>query len=97
MSTTPPRWKPFDDLVDRDTLAVLANAPTPADGARMTAGQIQAALGRGGRQRNLERRATEIQTGLRAGQLTAPDKVATAFAVTTSATIGGSSLGSPYS
>lgn len=84
----PAALETFADLADRDTLAVLAKAPTPLEGARLTLGQIQAALKRGGRQRNLERRADEIQTGLRVGQLAAPDAVADAFGATTRAAVG---------
>jgi hypothetical protein len=84
----PAALETFTDLADRDTLAVLAKAPTPLEGARLTLGQIQAALKRAGRQRNLERRATEIQTRLRVGQLAAPDAVAAAFAATTRAAVG---------
>ncbi len=47
----------FPDLADRDCLAVMAKAPTPAAGAGLTLGQIRAGLKRGGRQRNLDRRA----------------------------------------
>ncbi|MEO8693709.1 MAG: IS110 family transposase [Acidimicrobiales bacterium] len=78
----------FPELADRDTLAVLAKAPTPAQGERLSIGQIQAALKRGGRQRNLERRATQIQASLRSAQLGAPDAVADAFAATTRAAVG---------
>jgi transposase len=84
----PAALEAFTDLADRDTLAVLAKAPTPSEGQRLSLGQIQAALRRGGRQRNLERRATEIQSALRHGQLAAPNAVATAFAVTTRAAVG---------
>ena len=84
----PAALETFTDLADRDTLAVLTKAPTPLEGARLTLGQIQAALRRGGRQRNLERRATEIQTTLRVGQLAAPDAVADAFGATTRAAVG---------
>ena len=84
----PAAFETFTDLADRDTLAVLTKAPTPLEGARLTLGQIQAALRRGGRQRNLERRATEIQTTLRVGQLAAPDAVADAFGATTRAAVG---------
>ena len=83
----PAALEAFDDLADRDCLAVLAKAPTPAAGAALTLGQIQAALKRGGRQRNIERRASEIQTALRAGQLAAPAAVADAFAATTRAAV----------
>jgi len=77
----------FGDLADRDCLAVLAKAPTPDAGARLTVGQIIAALKRGGRQRNLEHRAGEIRTELRSEQLAAPDVVAEAFAATTVAAV----------
>jgi transposase len=76
----PAALEAFGDLADRDTLAVLAKAPAPAAGASLTLGQIQAALKRGGRQRNIERRAGEIQTALRTAQLAAPAAVADAFA-----------------
>ena len=84
----PAALEAFPDLADRDTLAVLAKAPAPAAGASLTLGQIQAALKRGGRQRNIERRASEIQTALRTGQLAAPAAVADAFAATTRAAVG---------
>ena len=77
----------FADLADRDALAVLGRAPTPAEGARLTAGQIVAALRRGGRQRNLERRAGEIQASLRTEQLGAPSALVGAFAMTTKAAV----------
>ena len=83
----PAALEAFGDLADRDTLAVLAKAPTPAAGAGLTLGQIQAALKRGGRQRNIDRRATEIQIALRAGQLAAPAAVADAVAATTRAAV----------
>jgi transposase len=84
----PAALEAFDDLADRDTLAVLAKAPTPAGAKRLTIGQIQAALRRGGRQRNIERRALELHTALRVDQLAAPDAVAAAFAATTLAAVG---------
>jgi hypothetical protein len=83
----PAALEAFDDLADRDCLAVLAKAPTPAAGAALTLGQIQAALKRGGRQRNIERRAGQIQTALRTAQLTAPTAVTDAFAATTRASV----------
>ena len=84
----PAALETFTDLADRDTLAVLAKAPTPAAGASLTTGQIRAALKRGGRQRNIERRTGEIQAGLRTAQLAAPAAVADAFAATTRAAVG---------
>jgi len=47
----------FEDLADRDALAVLGRAATPAEGARLSVSAIRAALKRGGRQRNLDTRA----------------------------------------
>jgi len=77
----------FDDLAHHDCLAVLAKAPAPADGARLTIGQITAALRRGGRQRNLQRRAEEIHAALRGEQLAAPAAIVDAFAATTKAAV----------
>ena len=77
----------FDDLAHRDCLAVLAKAPRPADGARLSIGQITAALKRGGRQRNLARRAEEIHTALRGEQLEAPAAIVDAFAAMTKAAV----------
>ena len=77
----------FDDLAHRDCLAVLAKAPSPADGARLSIGQITAALKRGGRQRNLARRAEEIHTALRGEQLEAPAAIVDAFAAMTKAAV----------
>ncbi len=56
----------FDDLDDRDTIGVLTKAPTPRQGARLSVNQIRVALTKRGRQRNLERRATDIHGALRA-------------------------------
>lgn len=78
----------FEDLADRDTLAVLGRAPTPDAGARLSVSQIRSALRSGGRQRNLDRRSGQIQAALRTDQLTAPDPVVEAFAATTRATVG---------
>src|SRR5581483_5311175 len=78
----------FDDLASNDCLAVLAKAPTPTAGARLSIGQITAALRRGGRQRNLGRRAHEIQDALRTEQLAASEPIADAFAATTIAAAG---------
>jgi hypothetical protein len=84
----PAALETFPELADRDTVAVLAKAPSAGAGAVLTIGQIQAALRRGGRQRNIERRSAEIQTGLRTTQLAAPDAMVAAFAATTNAAVG---------
>jgi transposase len=78
----------FDDLGERDCLAVLGKAPTPGEGAGLSLNQLQSVLRHAGRQRNIERRASEIQTVLRAVQLCQPDAVGDAFAATTTAMVG---------
>ena len=78
----------FDDLAHNGCVAVLTKAPTPTAGARLSIGQISAALKRGGRQRNIERRAHEIQDALRADHLQASGPVVDAFAATTTAAVG---------
>jgi Transposase/Transposase IS116/IS110/IS902 family len=75
------------DLASRDALAVLALAPTPAQGARLTEHQVGAALRRAGRQRNITTRAAEIVTGLRAEQLPARPGVVGAYAAAAQALI----------
>lgn len=84
----PAALEAFSNLADRDTVAVLGRAPTPDVGARLTVTQIRVVLKRGGRQRNLESRATQIQEALRTDQLTAPGPVAAAFGATTKAAVG---------
>ncbi|MBO0883310.1 MAG: IS110 family transposase [Mycobacterium sp.] len=78
----------FDSLHDRDALAVLGRAPGPEQGARLSRSAIRAALARGGRQRNLDSRAEQIQAVLRRPELTASSPVAAAYAATTLAAVG---------
>jgi transposase len=78
----------FDQLGHPDALAVLAVAPDPEHGRRLSTTQIVAALRRGGRQRHLDRRAAEIRTALRAPQLAASALVADAYATSVAALIG---------
>jgi transposase len=54
----------------------------------LTKPQIKAALRRGGRQRNLERRTDEIQTALRSPQLETSTVVGDAYGAVTKATVG---------
>lgn len=77
----------FDDLAHADAVAVLAKAPNPDQARQLSVAQIRSALKRGGRQRNLDIRASEIQTALRSPQLTAPTAVAAAFGATTKALV----------
>lgn len=82
----------FDDLAHADAVSVLIKAPSPAEAAKLSISQIRSALKRGGRQRNLDTRAAQIQTALRTPQLAASPAAAAAFAATTRslvAVIGG--------
>jgi transposase len=78
----------FDNLHDRDALAVLGRAPTPAEAAHLSLAKIRSALKRAGRQRNIDARTQEIAAALRTEQLTAPTAVTAAFAATTRAAVG---------
>ena len=77
----------FDDLAHGDALGVLDRAPTPEQGAHLSRSAIHSALKRGGRQRNIDARAREVQAALGTDQLSASAPVATAFAATTRATV----------
>ena len=77
----------LDDLTSGDALEVLRAAPTPTLGAGLSRSKIAAALGRGGRQRRVEERASEIQATLRTPQLQAPAAVASAMGASVSATV----------
>lgn len=71
------------DLGSADALAVLAIAPTPELGRGLSRSKIASALRRGGRQRNVEAKAEQIQTALRSDQLEAPPIVARAHGTIT--------------
>lgn len=75
------------DLASVDALAVLGRAPTPARGRALSRTQIAAALRRGGRQRFIERRTSEIQSALRGDQLEAPPVLADAFGATVTVSV----------
>ena len=68
-----------DDLAGRDCLAVLAIAPTPAEGRAVSRSRVATALRRGGRQRNIDTRATVIVEALRSEQLELPSALSTAY------------------
>jgi transposase len=78
----------FEDLVDRDALAILGRAPTPADAGRLSLSKIRAALKAAGRQRNLDARALHIQATLRTPHLAAHAAVTAAFGASTRAAVG---------
>ena len=72
------------DLGSPDALAVLAIAPTPELGRTLSRAKIISALRRGGRERNLETRAEEIQGALRAEHLGAGATLSRAHGIVTS-------------
>ena len=75
----------FGDLAHPDAVEVLKIAPTPPLGRQLSRSKITAALKRGGRQRNLKRRAEEIQTALRSEQLAERPLVEATFGASVSA------------
>jgi transposase len=75
------------DLADRDALAVLAIAPTPEQGRRLSQARIESVLRRAGRQRNLAATAAKIRAVLGSEQLTARPGVIPAYAASASALI----------
>jgi transposase len=77
----------FDDLASGDALEVLKVAPTPTLGAGLSRSKIAAALRRGGRQRRIDERASEIQSALRSPQLQASAPVASAMGASVSASV----------
>jgi transposase len=76
------------DLTHPDALAVLIQAPTPAQGRALSRSALAAALRGAGRKRNIEARARALHQALRSPQLQAPDTVASAFGASVSASIG---------
>jgi transposase len=76
----PAALKVFDDLADREAVAVLGRAPTPQQGAALSLSAIRSTLKRAGRQRNIDARAREIQAALRGDELVAAAPITAAFA-----------------
>jgi hypothetical protein len=76
-----------DDLAGRDALAVLAAAPDPDRGRRLTPAGVAGLLRKAGRQRNADTRASAIVAALRAEQLSAPHGVVPAYAASVSALV----------
>jgi transposase len=75
----PAALEAFADLDAGDTLELLAKAPDPASAARLSIGQISAALKRA-RRRDIAAKATAIQAALRAEHLGQPAVVTAAYA-----------------
>ena len=77
----------FEELAHPDALVILRAAPDPERGRKLRPARIVSLLRRGGRRRNLERRAREIRDALQAPQLEAPPLVAEAQAANTTALV----------
>jgi hypothetical protein len=75
----PAALEAFDDLTHPDAVAVLSIAPTPERGKHLSRSKIAAALRRGGRRLNIDRRAEAIQAALRTEHLTQAPVVADAY------------------
>jgi transposase len=69
-----------EDLASREAMAILAIAPTPEAGRRLSQSKIAAALRRAGRQRSIDASAERIQAALRTPQLAAHPGVVSAYA-----------------
>jgi len=76
-----------DDLAGRDALAVLAAAPDPAMGRRITPARVAGLLRKAGRQRNLDKRAEEIVAALRSDQLPVRAELAAVHAASVAALV----------
>ncbi|MGI5488910.1 IS110 family transposase [Microtetraspora malaysiensis] len=77
----------FEDLDAAEALDLLAEAPDPASAAKLTVGQISAALKRARRRGDLAARAGEIQAALRTEHLGQPEVVTMAYAMSVRALV----------
>ena len=75
------------DLASPDALVVLAAAPTPELGRRLSQARIETLLRKAGRQRNIAATAARIKTALGSDQLTARPGVVPAYAASASALV----------
>ena len=76
-----------NDLADRDAVAVLSIAPTPALGRTLSRAKLISAMKHAGRQRKLEGRSEKIQGALRQEQLAQPPVLENAYGITTKTTV----------
>jgi transposase len=82
----PAALEAFEDLDATDTLELLSKAPDPASAARLSIGQISAALKRA-RRRDIAAKAAQIQAALRSEQLAQPAVVTAAYAASVRALV----------
>src|SRR4051812_1621990 len=76
-----------DDLTGRDALAVLAAAPSPEQGRRLTTTRVVTVLRKAGRKRNHQVIAEQIVAALRTQQLAARPAVVGAYAASAAALV----------
>jgi hypothetical protein len=76
------------ELASRDAVAVLQVAPTPELGRRLSRSKIAASLRRGGRQRNVQARAEQIQTALGSEQLRTGASLEETYGIITTSLVG---------
>jgi len=76
-----------DDLTGRDALAVLAVAPSPEQGRRLTTARVVTVLRTAGRQRNHQAAAERVVSALHSEQLTARAGVVPAYAASVAALV----------
>jgi hypothetical protein len=77
----------FPDLTSGDALAVLAVAPSPEAGSRLTQQRVETLLRKAGRQRNVTTKAGEIRAALNRAELSARPGVVGAYAASVSALV----------
>lgn len=75
------------ELAGMDAVGILAKASTPTRAAQLSIAQIRSALKTGGRQRNIDAKAAEIQQRLRAERLHSSPTVETAYGAATESLI----------
>jgi transposase len=75
------------ELASRDALAVLAAAPTPDQGRRLSETRIETLLGKAGRRRNIAATAAKIKVALNTPQLGARPGVVGAYPASVSALV----------
>jgi transposase len=78
----PAALEAFEDLDAADTLELLSKAPDPASAAKLNRSQIRAAL-KHARRRDIDTKATRIQSALRSEQLGRDTTITGAYAATT--------------
>ena len=71
------------ELAGMDAVGILAKAPSPTEASRLSVAQIRSALKAGGRQRNLDAKAVEIQQLLRTEHLQTSPTVEAAYGAIT--------------